>query len=41
MNLTPFTVSRLLSAWQKDRAVWKRRGKIVLRSPAKLLLHTT
>jgi CRP-like cAMP-binding protein len=39
-NITPFTASRLLSEWQQDRAVLKRRGKIVLRSPEKLFLHT-
>jgi CRP-like cAMP-binding protein len=39
-NITPFTASRLLSEWQRDRAVLKRRGKIVLRSPEKLFLHT-
>jgi CRP-like cAMP-binding protein len=39
-NITPFTASRLLSQWQRNRAVLKRRGKIILRSPEKLLLHT-
>ncbi|HKV79699.1 MAG TPA: Crp/Fnr family transcriptional regulator [Candidatus Sulfotelmatobacter sp.] len=39
-NVTPFTVSRLLSEWQKNRVVLKRRGKILLRSPERLLLHT-
>jgi CRP-like cAMP-binding protein len=39
-NITPFTASRLLSEWQRDRAVLKRRGKILLRSPKKLFLHT-
>jgi CRP-like cAMP-binding protein len=29
-NITPFTTSRLLSEWQRNRAVLKRRGKIVL-----------
>jgi CRP-like cAMP-binding protein len=38
-NITPFTASRLLSEWQTNRAVAKRRGKIVLRSPERLLLH--
>jgi CRP/FNR family transcriptional regulator, nitrogen oxide reductase regulator len=37
-NITPFTASRLLSEWQTDRAVTKRRGKIVLRSPERLFL---
>ena len=39
-NITPFTASRLLRGWQKDCAVVKRRGKILLRSPERLLLHT-
>lgn len=38
-NITPFTASRLLSEWQTSRAVVKRRGKIVLRSPERLLLR--
>jgi CRP/FNR family transcriptional regulator, nitrogen oxide reductase regulator len=38
-NITPFTASRLLSEWQRSRAVVKRRGKIVLRSPERLLLN--
>jgi CRP-like cAMP-binding protein len=37
-NITPFTASRLLSEWQRNRAVVKRRGKILLRSPERLLL---
>jgi len=36
-NITPFTASRLLSEWQTNRAVIKRRGKILLRSPEQLL----
>ena len=36
-NITPFTASRLLSEWQRNRAVLKRRGKILLCSPEKLL----
>ena len=38
-NVTPFTTSRLLSKWQTSRAVVKRRGKILLRSPERLLLR--
>ena len=38
-NITPFTASRLLSEWQTNRAVVKRRGKILLRSPEQLLLR--
>jgi len=37
-NITPFTASRLLGEWQTNHAVVKRRGKIVLRSPGRLLL---
>src|ERR1700751_5052171 len=32
--------SRFLSEWQRNRAVLKRRGKILLCSPEKLLLHS-
>ena len=39
-NVTPFTASRLLSEWQNNGAVLKQRGKVVLRSPERLLLHT-
>jgi CRP/FNR family transcriptional regulator, nitrogen oxide reductase regulator len=39
-KLTPFTVSRLLSAWQRDHTLGKRRGKIILRSLDRLRLHT-
>jgi len=39
-NVTPFTASRLLSEWQRNHAVVKRRGKILLHSPERLFLHT-
>jgi len=39
-NVTPFTASRLLSEWQGHGAVVKRRGKILLRFPEKLDLHS-
>jgi len=39
-NITPFTASRLVSEWQMNRAVVKRRGKILLRSSERLLLST-
>lgn len=39
-NVTPFTASRLLSEWQDKGAVIKQRGKVLLRSPERLLLHT-
>lgn len=37
-NITPYTASRLMSEWQKNRAIAKRRGKVLLRSPERLLL---
>jgi CRP-like cAMP-binding protein len=37
-NITPFTASRLISEWQTNRAVAKRRGKILLQSPERLFL---
>jgi CRP-like cAMP-binding protein len=39
-KVTPFTVSRLISQWQRDRVLVKRRGKVLLLSPARLFLHT-
>jgi CRP-like cAMP-binding protein len=39
-NVTPFTASRLLREWQRNRVVVKRRGKILLRFPERLFLHT-
>jgi CRP/FNR family transcriptional regulator, nitrogen oxide reductase regulator len=39
-NITPFTASRLMSKWQRDRALVKRRGKVLLRSPERLLFRT-
>lgn len=38
-NVTPFTASRLMSKWQSDRALVKRRGEVLLRSPERLLLR--
>jgi len=38
-NVTAFTASRLLSEWQNNGAILKRRGKVLLRSPQRLLLH--
>ncbi|HEY2168210.1 MAG TPA: helix-turn-helix domain-containing protein, partial [Candidatus Angelobacter sp.] len=37
-NVTHFTASRLLSHWQRQGALVKTRGKILLRSPENLLL---
>jgi CRP/FNR family transcriptional regulator, nitrogen oxide reductase regulator len=38
-NVTPFTASRLLSEWQRNGAVTKRRGSVVVRAPERLFLH--
>jgi CRP-like cAMP-binding protein len=38
-NVTHFTASRLMSEWQRERVLVKRRGKILLRSPERLLLR--
>jgi CRP-like cAMP-binding protein len=40
-NITPFTASRLLAEWQRNRAVVKRRGKLLLRSPGRLFMSAT
>ena len=37
-NVTHFTASRLISQWQKQGALVKTRGRILLHSPAKLFL---
>ena len=37
-NVTPFTASRLMSEWQRERALVKRRGEVLLRSPERLFL---
>ena len=37
-NVTPFTVSRLLNQWQRDRTLVKGRGKVLVRSPERLIL---
>jgi CRP-like cAMP-binding protein len=38
-NVTLFTASRLLSEWQRNGMVVKSRGKVLLRSPERLLSH--
>ena len=38
-NVTPFAVSRLISQWQRERALVKRRRKILLLSPERLFLR--
>ena len=37
-NVTPFTTSRILNSWQRDGAVVKTRGQLLLRSPEQLFL---
>jgi CRP/FNR family transcriptional regulator, nitrogen oxide reductase regulator len=38
-NITVFTTSRLLSQWQRNGAITKSRGKVLLRSPERLFSH--
>ncbi len=38
-NVTPFTASRFLREWQRRGILRKSRGKLVLRSPERLLLQ--
>lgn len=38
-NITPFTCSRLLNHWQRQGALAKSRGKVLLRSRERLFLH--
>jgi CRP-like cAMP-binding protein len=38
-NITPFTVSRVMSEWQRDGILAKRRGMVLLPSPERLLLQ--
>ncbi len=38
-NVTPFTASRLLSEWQRNGAVSKSRGRVVVRAPGRLFLR--
>jgi CRP-like cAMP-binding protein len=38
-QITPYTTSRVMSSWQRNRAVMKRRGKVVLCSPDRLLMR--
>lgn len=38
-NITPFTASRLLSEWQRNHAIVKHRGKVVLRASERLFLQ--
>ncbi len=40
-NMTAFTVSRLLNKWQRNDAVVKNRGRLLLRSPERLFVRLT
>jgi len=37
-NITPYTASRLIGEWKRIGALRKQRGKILMRSPERLLL---
>jgi len=37
-DISPFTASRLLSKWERDGKVYKRRGRVTLRSPESLMV---
>jgi CRP/FNR family transcriptional regulator, nitrogen oxide reductase regulator len=38
-NITPYTASRMISNWERDGVIRKKRGKILVRSPEKLFLR--
>jgi len=38
-NITPYTASRMISDWQRDGVIGKKRGKLLVRSPEKLFLR--
>jgi hypothetical protein len=38
-NVTSFTASRLITEWQRNRALIKRRGGVLLASPERLFLR--
>lgn len=38
-NVTPFTVSRIISDWERSNLIKKSRGKLFVSSPARLLLE--
>jgi CRP/FNR family transcriptional regulator, nitrogen oxide reductase regulator len=38
-NVTHFTASRLMSAWQRNHTLTKRRGNVLVRFPERLLLN--
>ena len=38
-NITPYTTSRVISDWQRNGAIRKHRGRILLRSPERFFLR--
>ena len=40
-NVTLFTACRILSGWQRTGAILKRRGKVVVRSPERILRNVS
>jgi CRP-like cAMP-binding protein len=38
-NITPYTASRMISNWERNGVIRKKRGKIVVRFPEKLFLR--
>jgi CRP-like cAMP-binding protein len=38
-NITPFTTSRMISSWEREGVIRKKRGKILVRSPEKLFFR--
>ena len=39
-NITPYTANRMISNWERDGVIRKKRGKILLQFPEKLFLRT-
>jgi CRP-like cAMP-binding protein len=38
-NITPYTASRMISNWERNGVIGKKRGKLLVRSPEKLFLR--
>jgi CRP/FNR family transcriptional regulator, nitrogen oxide reductase regulator len=39
-SVSTFTISRLMSEWQKDGFLMKKRGRVIIRSSEELLRST-
>ncbi len=39
-NITPYTASRMISKWEREGVIRKKRGKLLVRSPGKLFLRS-